>query len=90
VFRVESRIVDETLIKTTTAIAAEHETTYRILGGPTDLNCSVVGGGTGPRRDSIWDAEVQRKIRTAIGYTVLDPDEQAALIRAIQREMRVD
>jgi hypothetical protein len=90
VIRVQTHTLNETFTMASMMPEyIEREVVYEITGG-LDGNCLYFGGPTGPRIESgsIWDAEVQRRLRAAIEYTVLDPDERAALVVAIQREVR--
>ena len=58
------------------------------ISDPTDLNCSRVSPEPDPRPlSSILGTDLLRRIYLAIEYTVLDPEERAALVKAIQKEV---
>jgi hypothetical protein len=87
VLRVDHHRLNEVFtMESPLAVSVEEEVVYEVTGGM-DGNCLDVT----PAKTTVlvkWDAATKRRIYDAIGYTVLDPDERAAAIRAVEREMR--
>jgi hypothetical protein len=88
VIRVQTHTLNETFTMASMLPEyIEREVVYEITGGM-DGNC-LYFGTTDPRpMSSVIGTDLLRRIYLAIEYTVLDPDERAALVKALQKEVR--
>jgi len=90
VIRVQTHTLNETFtMESLMPEYIEREVVYEITGG-IDGNCLTLGMGAyrPPPMSSILGTDLLRRIYLAIEYTVLDPDERAALVKALQKEVR--